>query len=132
MSEVKRYFWNADNLDGFGYGSMDSLADASSQELVCASDYDAALAREAALREERDALQQRLTETEKLLREVSEELWQEDDSGDIFERIDAALKPVEVAVSVEPSFQELHGLTDTEYADFREWQKGKRAQRNAG
>lgn len=67
MSEVKRYFWNADNLDGFGYGSMDSLADASSQELVCASDYDAALAREAALLEGRDALQQRLTDAEKLL-----------------------------------------------------------------
>lgn len=47
MSEVKRYFWNSDNLDGFGYGSMDSLADASSQELVCAYDFDAALAREA-------------------------------------------------------------------------------------
>lgn len=33
----------------------------------------------------------------------------------------AALNPVE------PSFQELHGLTDAEYADFREWQKRKRA-----
>ena len=42
-----------------------------------------------------DALQQRLTVAEQLLREVSEELWQEDDSGDIFERIDAALKPAE-------------------------------------
>lgn len=38
MSNVKRYYWNADNIDGLGYGYMDLLADASSQELVDASD----------------------------------------------------------------------------------------------
>lgn len=35
-------------------------------------------------------------------------------------------------VSVEPSFQELHGLTDAEYADFREWQKRKRTAAGQG
>lgn len=47
---------------------------------------------------ERDDLHKRMTAAEQrnatmavLLREVSESLWQEDDSGDLFERIDAAL-----------------------------------------
>lgn len=54
MTEVKRYYWNADDIDGLGYGSLDLLADASSQELVSGSDFDRVTA-------ERDALQQRLT-----------------------------------------------------------------------
>lgn len=45
------------------------------------------------------AAEQRNAELVELLREVAETLWQEDDSGDLFERIDAALKPTESGAS---------------------------------
>lgn len=43
--------------------------------------------------------EQRNSSLVELLREVSEQLWQEDDSGDLFERIDAAIKPTESGAS---------------------------------
>ena len=118
MSEVKRY--RADHRHVVETEFDDA-------QFVLASDYDAAQSELAALREElasakqvleatrdaRDAeqyvnaeLRVKLTSAEQrnatmsaLLREVSESLWQEDDSGDLFERIDAALKPTESGAS---------------------------------
>lgn len=61
MSEVKRW-----KLKGFLPGIEGESKAVFQPTVVLAEDYDAALAREAALREERDALQQRLIDAEKL------------------------------------------------------------------
>lgn len=40
MNEVKKYHWNPDSLDGYGYGCMYEMADASSIALVAQEDFD--------------------------------------------------------------------------------------------
>ncbi|WP_278939835.1 hypothetical protein [Pseudomonas helleri] len=67
MSEVRRW-----KLKGFIPGIEGETRALFQPTVVLSDDYDAALAREAALREERDTLQQRLTDAEKKLGEAYE------------------------------------------------------------
>lgn len=117
MSNVKRYEFVYTNDFGDEYPAFERIE--VDGEYVKFEAYNAAQSELAALREELadlkssvstwriaydrrteecENLKERLSGAEQrnatltaLLREVSESLWQEDDSGDLFERIDAAL-----------------------------------------
>lgn len=99
MSEVKRYHWSGDHLDGIGYGCMYESVESGTKEMVDATDFDRVTA-------ERDAAQGHYFELKEAARQLIDNAVDDEGAGEmVVQRADidelrpliAALKPADGA-----------------------------------